>query len=339
MSITINEIAQKARVSTATVSMVLNNKPGISDATREKVLKIADELGYSVSPLKKTNYKNKGRLQLTIYRKHSKVVGDTPFFQTLIEGIESKARYYSYQLIIKYLSDSSDIDLLRKELKENSIDGMMILGTEMEEQDFVSFTEMDIPVLLLDSCFMNINANYVVIDNTGGLYKATKYLLDKGHREIGYLKSSIPIQNFRERYEGYLKALAEANLVPNSRYTIPLIPAMEGAYEDMVKALAKKTSLPTAFVADNDIIAFGAMKALKENNIKIPDDVSIVGFDDMPFCTVTEPKLTTINVDKNAFGQLAVENLVYMMENGKRAYWKTTLGVTLVERGSVRQIP
>jgi len=338
LGITINEIAQKANVSTATVSMVLNNKPGISDATREKVFKIAKELGYSLSPLKRANYRNQGKLQLAIYRKHSKVVSDTPFFHALIEGIESKSRHYSYQLIIKYLSDSSDIDAIQKEIKENSIDGMLLLGTEMEEQDFIKFTEMEIPFLLLDSYFMNINANYVVIDNVSGLYRATKYLLDRGHREIGYLKSSIPIQNFKERYEGYLKAMNEASLVPNSRHTISLLPTMDGAYEDMVKALSRKTHLPTAFVADNDIIAFGAMKALKESNIKIPEEVSIVGFDDMPFCTITDPKLTTINVDKNALGQLAVENLVYMMEREKMIFCKTTLGVTLVERDSVSSI-
>lgn len=338
LGITINEIAQKANVSTATVSMVLNNKPGISYATREKVIRIAEEFGYSLSPLKKANFKSKGKLQLAIYRKHSKVVSDTPFFQALIEGIESKSRYHSYQLIIKYLSDYSDIDVVQKEIKENLIDGMLLLGTEMEEQDFLKFSKMEIPILLVDSYFMDISANYVVIDNIGGLYKATKYLLSKGHKKIGYLKSSISIQNFQERYEGYSKALAESNLLPDNRYTITLLPTMDGAYEDMIKALSKKTHLPTAFVADNDIIALGAMKALKENNIKIPDDVSIVGFDDMPFCTITDPKLTTINVDKNALGQLAVENLIHMMNREKSIICKTTLGVTLVQRGSVNSI-
>jgi DNA-binding LacI/PurR family transcriptional regulator len=338
LGVKISEIAQRANVSTATVSMVLNNKPGISEATREKVIKIAKELGYSVPPFKKASHRNMGKIQLAIYRKHSKVVSDTPFFHALIEGIESKAGQYSYQLIIKYLSDDSDIDSIKKEIRDNSIDGMLLLGTEMEEKDFEKFVRMDVPVLLLDSCFMNINANYVVIDNVSGLYKATKYLLEKGHREIGYLKSSIPIQNFRERYEGYLKALAEANLTPNVKHTIPLLPTMDGAYEDMVRVLSRKPHLPTAFVADNDIIAFGAMKALKEFNVKIPDEVSIVGFDDMPFCTITEPKLTTINVDKNALGQLAVENLIYIMEREKRIFFKTTLGVTLVERDSVKTI-
>lgn len=338
LAVTINEIAQKANVSTATVSMVLNDKPGISQATREKVIKIAEEFGYTLSPLKKSSLKTKGKLQLTIYKKHSKVVSDTPFFQALIEGIESKSRHNTYQLIIKSISDRSDMGIIQKEIKENSIDGMLLLGTEMEEQDFKRFSKLDIPILLVDSFFININANYVVIDNLTGLYKATKFLIKNGHKQIGYLKSSVPIQNFRERYIGYRKALAEENLVHNDEHIIHLLSTMDGAYEDMKKALLNKTSLPTAFVSDNDIIAFGAMKALKENNIKIPDDVSIVGFDDMPFCTITDPNLTTINVDKNALGQLAVENLIQLIENKKRIFFKTTLGVTLVERDSVRTI-
>lgn len=338
MAVTINDIAQKANVSTATVSMVLNDKPGISQSTRERVVKIAEELGYSLSPLKRANLKNKGKLQLTIYKKHSKVVSDTPFFQALIEGIESKARHNSYQLIIKSISDRSDMELIQKEINENAIDGMLLLGTEMEEQDFKPFLSLHIPVLLVDSFFINVNANYVVIDNISGLYKATKVLLRNGHKEIGYLKSSVPIQNFKERYEGYCKALAEEGLVPNSEFVIPLLPTMDGAYLDMINILSYKKSLPTAFVADNDIIALGAMKALKENNIKIPDDVSIVGFDDMPFCTITDPNLTTINVDKNALGRLAVENLIQLIESRKRIFYKTTLGVTLVERESVTPI-
>jgi DNA-binding LacI/PurR family transcriptional regulator len=208
----------------------------------------------------------------------------------------------------------------------------------MEENDFEKFMSIDIPVLLLDSYFLNINANYVIIDNVSGVYKATKHLLEHGHRKIGYLKSSVTIQNFKERYEGYAKALFESGLTPDPAFTVDLLPTMDGAYEDMMRVLSGKLRLPTAFVADNDIIAFGAIKALKENNIKIPDDVSVVGFDDMPFCTIIEPKLTTINVDKNALGQLAVDSLIQMIDGKKRIFFKTALGVTLVQRDSVRTL-
>lgn len=338
MAITINEIAQKANVSSATVSMVLNNKPGISPATRERVFKIVEEFGYSLSPLKKATSKNKGNLQLAIYKKHAKVVSDTPFFQALIEGIESKARQNSYQLTIKYLDDNTNMEEVISGIRENAIDGMMLLGTELEEQDFMKFMPIEIPVLLVDSSFLDIPANYIVIDNISGVYTGTRHLLENGHKKIGYLKSSVSIQNFKERYEGYVKALAEAGMTPDPVMTIPLMPTMEGAYEDMLGVLSKKPHFASAYIADNDIIAFGAIKALKESGIRIPEDISIIGFDDMPFCTMIEPKLTTINVDKNALGQLAVENLINMMDRKKKIFFKTALGVTLVQRGSVKTL-
>lgn len=338
MSITVKEIARKANVSSATVSMILNNKPGISSETKQKVLKIVEEYGYSISPLKKTIPKRKGKLQLAIYKKHAMVVSDTPFFQALIEGIEHKARQNSFQLIIKYLSGNTDIDSVMADLKENAIDGMLILGTEMEEQDFRAFLQIDIPVLLLDSYFLNISANYVVIDNVSGVYMGTKHLLEAGHREIGYLKSSIAIQNFKQRYEGYAKALGEYGLAPDAQYTALLTPTMDGAYEDMLGFLSRKPRLPSAFLADNDIIALGAIKALKENSINVPDDVSIIGFDDMPYCTLIDPKLSTINVNKNIFGQLAVENLINMIERKTQYHYMTALGVTLIQRDSVKPL-
>jgi LacI family transcriptional regulator len=338
LSTTVKEIAIKANVSPATVSMILNNKPGISPETRERVLRIIEESGYSVSPLKKQTPKCKGRLLLAIYKKHSKVLGDTPFFQALIEGIEHKARHNSYQLTINYMSGSVDMDSLAANLQENVIDGVLLLGTEMEAQDFRNFLQLDIPLLLLDSYFMNISADYVVIDNASGVYRGTEHLLEAGHREIGYLKSSVPIQNFQERYEGYGKALAEHGLAPVPDFTVELQPSMDGSYEDMLRFLSRKPRLPSAFVADNDIIALGAIRALKENNIRIPEEISIIGFDDMPYCTLIEPRLSTIRVDKNILGQLAVENLIARIERKSGYHCRTALGVTLVQRESVKTL-
>lgn len=338
MAVTIKEIAEKANVSSATVSMVLNNKKGISSATRENVLKIVKDLGYSFSSNKKNSTSNRGNLQLTIFKKHSKVVSDTPFFQALTEGIESEARHNSYKLNITYMSRSANINDIKKDLKKNSIDGMLLLGTEMDEQDFIEFLDIDIPILFLDSNFININANYVVIDNISGAYKGTKHLLDNGHRNIGYLKSSISIQNFEERYEGYKKALDEAQITNSSNYIVSLMPTMNEAYKDMKKYLSGNPYLPTAYIADNDIIAMGAIKALKENSYKIPEDISIVGFDDMPFCTMIEPTLTTINVNKKIFGHLAIDNLIDIIERKKNYKLKTVLSVTLILRNSVMPI-
>jgi len=339
MSITIKEIAEKANVSTATVSMVINNKPGISSPTRNRVLSIVESFGYNISPLKNNLANNNGTIQLTIYKKHSQVVADTAFFESLISGIEKKARLNGYQLTIKSVSNQTlDNELIRADWNGHAADGILLLGTEMEQEDIFNVMKIDKPLLVLDACFLGIRANYVVIDNISGVFMGVSHLIENGHREIGYLKSSITIQNFLERYEGYVKAMTASNLEHDNHYTISLRPTIEGAYEDMLVYLSGKPKLPTAFSCDNDIIAFGAMKALKEAGFRIPEDVSLVGFDDMPFCTITEPALSTISVNKKMLGTIAVDNLISLMTSKKEYFTKTLLGVDLISRDSVLSI-
>jgi LacI family transcriptional regulator len=208
----------------------------------------------------------------------------------------------------------------------------------MEEEDFYILNRVNVPVILLDSNSLNINANYVVLDNVMGTYKASQYLIRMGHSKIGYLKSSIPIVNFNERYEGYRKALEENGMEIAKENTYLLMPSMDGAYKDMIEHLAKNPELPTAFVADNDLIAMGAVKAFKEKGIGIPERVSIIGFDDMPFCSMTEPTLTTIKVNKKEFGRMGVDNLIGIIEGKNKCFCKTVLGVDLVERNSVKDM-
>lgn len=339
MPITIREIAQEANVSTATVSMVMNNKPGISSPTRMKVLKIVEAHGYNVSPLKKEITRNSGIIQLTIHRKHSQVVSDTAFFEALIAGIESTASLSGYQLTIKsVLSQKLYADSICGGLNDDSIDGVLLLGTEMDSDDMIEAAKLNKPLLILDACFMGINANCVVIDNISGVYSAVQHLIENGHRKIGYLKSSIAIQNFLERYEGYLKVMSDSGLKCKHSYTIPLHPTMEGSFSDMMTYLSGNPELPTAFVSDNDIIAFGAMRAMKEAGLRIPQDISIVGFDDMPFCTISGPSLSTINVNKENLGKLAVENLTRIIDGENSYTTKTVLGVELVSRDSVLRL-
>jgi LacI family transcriptional regulator len=339
MSITIKEIAEMANVSTATVSMVINNKPGISTPTRKKVLSIVETCGYIISPLKNSLALNNGTIQLTIYKKYSQIATDTAFFEALIGGIESKTSLSGYQLTIKsVVGRNLDIDLIYSKGNGTARDGILLLGTEMKRDDMLRITKLDIPLLVVDACFMGINSNYVAIDNVSGVFMGVNHLIDNGHIKIGYLQSSIPMLNFLERYEGYEKALHMSGISCNYDYTVQLRPTIDGAYDDMSTYLSKNPKLPTAYFADNDVIAFGAIKALKEKSVRIPDDVSIVGFDDIPFCTVVEPALSTVSVNKKVLGEIAVENLINLMSNNYDYHSKTLLGVELISRDSVLSI-
>ncbi|MCL2462382.1 MAG: substrate-binding domain-containing protein [Defluviitaleaceae bacterium] len=334
---TIKEIAGKANVSLATVSMIVNNKPGVSAQTKEKVLKIMEESGYSI-PLVKS-IRKKGNIQLMIYRSHSKVVGDTPFFQELIEGIESKSQNNGYGFVIKYAyADSLNFLDFQREIINQNIDGILLLATEMDEATLRRFLEMKIPLVVVDAYFLGVPAEYVVINNVLGGYLATRRLLEAGHTEVGYLKSSYMIQNFNERFDGFTKALAEFKMTPDDNYILHLGPSAESSYENTLAYLEKGVKLPTAFFADNDLIAFGAMSAFKEKSIRIPEDVSIVGFDDMPLCAFSEPSLTTVRVNKQIFGEFAVQRLLEQIKDGRNNYFTSSLDVSLVQRNSVKTI-
>jgi len=167
--------------------------------------------------------------------------------------------------------------------------------------------------------------------------QAVKYLVDKGHEQIGYLKSSTIIYNFESRFKSYRESIAKHGLSFDVNHIIELEPTIEGAYRDMKKALLsiKKEDLPCSFIADNDIIALGAMNAMKEVGIEIPEEVSIIGIDDMPFCKLVSPQLSTIKVYKEEIGRHAVKMLVEQIENESECSKTVLVDTILIERESV----
>lgn len=339
MGLKIKDIAEAANVSASTVSLVLNNKPGISDETRQKVLKLVEEMGYSTNLLSKPAFNNQGNIRFMIYKKHGFVVSDTPFFSALMEGIDQETRNERYNLVVSYVNecDTNKSEMLRI-LAESSPDGIILLATEMLPDDLHTFNQLNIPFVALDNYFNMEKVDAIAISNIHGAYEATKYLIDMNHKKIGYLHSSIGINNFDQRKEGYTKALSDRDIKLNKKFIYCLEPTMEGAYNDMHKILQLKPSLPTALFADNDIIAFGAIKALKEHGLRIPEDISIIGFDDMPFCEMIEPALTTIKVNKQNMGMVAVRRLVEKIEADSEGYLKVEVGTELIIRRSVMNV-
>jgi len=190
-------------------------------------------------------------------------------------------------------------------------------------------------LLLLDSYFKSENLDTVIINNIEGVYKATCYLAELGHIDIGYLHSSVRINNFDQRMVGFKKAINHKGLKLNKNFIFCLESTIDGSYKNMFNILENKPELPTALFADNDIIAFGAIKAMKEFGIKIPQDVSVVGFDDMPFCEMIDPPLTTVMVYKQRMGMIALKRLVERIDEAPAETIKIEVNTTLIERKSV----
>ncbi len=241
-------------------------------------------------------------------------------------------------MIYNLTRDSADYEEQLQELCSDPSSALLVLATELEETEARRFEEAISPVVMLDNWYEKLHFNSVLIDNVDSASRAVRYLIEKGHRKIGHLKGSYGINNFSYREEGYARALRECGLPVDPEYTFALTPSMEGAYADMSSILQREPELPTAFFADNDMIALGAVRALQQNGYSVPEDVSVVGFDDLPFCAISSPPLTTIQVYNRELGCAAVRRLMEIAKYGATYCTKIQVESAFVERESVRDL-
>ncbi|MCD8191002.1 MAG: LacI family DNA-binding transcriptional regulator [Clostridiales bacterium] len=334
MAVTAKELAKELGISAAAVSMALNGKPGVSAATRRRVLELAEARGYDMTKTAAERPQNEvGTIALVVYRKHGAVLTDTPFFFEVISGIETACAEAHYSLNVQYLNADTPIEAQFRRLPYCG--GMILLATEMKKGDFAPFAKLKLPLVVLDTYYENLPYDCVLINNFQGAFTAADYIMRKTHAQAGYLRSSYPIGNFDERADGFFKAVRENGYSASRSQVLSLAPSMDGAYHDM-KHLLEQGEIPArCYFADNDLIAAGAMKALKELGYLIPQQVAVIGFDDMPVCSYTEPTLSTVQVPKQYMGQQAVLRLLHVMQTGDRCRVKLEVNTRLVKRGSV----
>lgn len=336
MKITAKELAAKLNLSAAAVSIALNGKPGVSTETRKLVLDAAEKYGYDftrISEKKRTS----GTVYFCIYKKHGAVVGDTPFFSEVSEGIAEGCKREEYRLKITYLYEDGELAREIEEIQFSDCVGMILLGTEMTGEDYKHFSHLPFPVILLDTSMEGVSCDCVLMDNVLGAFQAASFLIKHTGKQPGYLHSFYPISNFNEREEGFFKAVHTHGLSASGCVVHRLPPSVDGACTDMLDLLKKGTPTASAYFADNDWIAIGAVKAFKKMGYRIPEDVSIIGFDDVPFCTVIEPSLTTVHVHKHSMGEIAVSRLVKRLTEPNTPPAKIRLGTELVLRRSVKR--
>lgn len=308
---TIKDIAAKAGVSITTVSRVLNMKEeGMSQKTREKVLKVIEEMNYTPNHFARGLITNKSRLLGLIVPNIN-----NPFFPELCRGAEDEANLNEYSLIIC----NSDDDATKEEsylrlLSQQQVDGILLssrgdfpsLSTEQLEQS-------KIPFVLLDRGGKSVKHNGVFINNEQGGYLAGRHLIDLGHRRIACVTGSAELQNVSDRVSGFRRALKEEDIdLPESRIIYGDF-HMESAYIQSKKFLAETDV--TAIFACNDLMACGVYRAAYETGLKIPKDLSIIGFDDISLVSALIPQLTTIRQDIYEMGRRAVKILLENINN------------------------
>ncbi len=330
MGVTIRDIAKKANISAATVSLVLNNKNGVSEQTRNHVLEIIDKYNYRP---KKRLKKEELNIALLKYRVHGMAIEENQgFITSILDNIEHECRALSYKTINRNCSAEQMASCI-EEINSEEIDGVIAIGTELAQKDYNCFFKFRPPVIVVDNSMVNYPFDSITMDNANIMREAVLHLYALGHRQIGYLKSSRPISNLDERYKGYLSIMKELGLpLPKP---ILLTPTLNGAYTDMTKHLSGERSLKeSAVVADNDSVAIGAQKALIEAGFKLPNDLSIVGVDDIPFSSVTTPSLTTMRISRSAMGALAVDLMRNRIEHPGWPAMRFKISGSLIVRNS-----
>jgi LacI family transcriptional regulator len=331
--VSMNSIAKRLGISKNTVSLSLRGMPGISAHTRKLVLDTAAELGYQYKP--SGGQEESARNLCLVVPKSAQNSSD--FFSLIQMGIEDEAKKNNMNTILHYYDENDDEFKTPLCIKDKIVSGIITLG-RVSENTVEALSAYELPIVMADNYFNNLEVDCVLTDNHNGGYIATEFLIGKGHTQIGFFGNIDESISFYDRYMGYRKAIESRGLKVNENIA-PLIFDEIGTSDEAViklKQLMSKRSFPTAFVCRNDASAIILYKALKQMNISIPGQVSVIGFDDISSAVDVSPELTTMRVNKEWMGRKAVMKLLARLIEHDGVAEKLLLAAELVERDSVR---
>jgi len=310
--VTIKDIAEKVGVAPSTVSRALNNKGRMSKGTREKILKVARELDYYPNMNAKGLATNKtGNIGLIIDKRHAPI--NFSFYGPVVEGLEAEASKHGYYLVLSTFA----LDEPPRCVKERRVDGLILMGCDLPGELILSLKD-EIPLVLVDNHLDGVDS--VAADNVGGAYEAVKHLIRLGHQRIGFITERFRNLSFWERFEGYKLALKDHGLTVDEDLVAEGIMGDYG-YEAMRKLLSgryrglKGDPKFTAVFAANDAVAVGALRAIREAGLKVPDDIALVGFDDGSLAPHADPPLTSVKVFRKRMGKVAARRLLELIED------------------------
>ncbi|RPJ49741.1 MAG: LacI family transcriptional regulator, partial [Acidobacteria bacterium] len=310
--VSIKDIARVAQVSHPTVSRALRHSPLVNPETAEKIRQIADTMGYRANAVARGLVTKKtwtiGAVVTTIA---------DPFIGEVASGVEELANDNGYSVILANCNADPDRELRVVRLfEERRVDGILILSSRVGALYMPLLSELRVPIVLINSHHPDQFAHSVMIDNLGGSLAAVQHLIQLGHRRIAYLGEQYGLQSDTERYAGYRQALVLADFP----FTPELVVHANGKAEGSLPAMNRLLALdnpPTAVFCYNDLTAIGALRAIRLHGLRVPDDISVVGFDDLAIASYTDPPLTTVRQPKQQMGRMAVEILCNLISGAQ----------------------
>jgi LacI family transcriptional regulator len=339
MGVRIVDIAKAAGVSPASVSLALNDRAGVADETRERIKSVARKLAYRgprSAPAAAVSdtlcFLHVARHGQTINRDHDVFIAD------YIEGLGQGARAAQLNLEIVTFKKRPVEEIVRA-ARRTAAAGIVVLGTELTAAEVEAFALVRKPLVFLDTYYDFLPYDFVDMNNHDAVFAIVSHLHALGHSKIGMVTSAVETRNVKLREECFVKSLAHLGLPFEPRYLFSVGLTFHRAYEDMRALLRGGPKLPSALFCGNDTVACGCLRALVRHGVRVPDDVSLVGFDDLPLSAVVDPPLTTMEVSKAEIGRMAVHLLLTRIHSEAHAPpVKVLVGGRLVERESVKDL-
>lgn len=312
---TLAQLAARLNVSPASVSIVRQGRPGVSDATRRRIQSALKANGYSYLPYTPEQSAPTGKPDgspqyirlLKYYRSALLTDKNEGFVDAIIDAIDAVARTRNYTLVFSSLS-SDEFDQRLPELAADSCIGLLVIATEMECAEIEKLRILRVPIVVLDCDHPALPFSSVTMNNRDLAYAAVAQLRMLG--EVGYLCSSIRTGNFKARGNGYREALHDFGLPEREELCFSVTPGLNAACEDMNRLLDAGRKLPPALFADNDVIAIGAMRAMQAHGYQLPQDVNIIGVDNTMLSQICIPALSSIQISCAALGEQAIQLLL-----------------------------
>lgn len=333
---TIKDVARVAGVSIATVSFVLNRRPGqvITERVRRRVWKAAEDLNYHPSAAAAGLARKRTHNLVIVFYRNDQIVSNQ-FYSFVIQGAIKEASRREYNLLFSYLANAYDgYGCLPQAIREKNAEGALFMN-EVEPRLIRDIQARGVPVVAVDHHPQLADVHALEIDNVEGARRATEHLLGLGHRDIVCLAASLDRPSIAQRAAGFRDALQEHGLGfdPVAHLATAKALTFEGGYAKTRELLSRRRR-PSAIFGVNDELAAGILRAAHELGLRVPRDLSVVGFDDITMSNYTDPPLTTVGVEKERLGSRATERLIELVENPDGPASREVVPVALVERRS-----
>ncbi len=334
--VSIRDIAAETGYSPATVSNVLNEKGNVGAKATGIVLEAVKRLGYRrVSQL--------DRVIFAVGRVNGRIVDESPFHAGVYAGIERAAKRLGLapSMVTLDLSNPRSRKKNIEELERASTAGVVLLASEMvDDEEYALFEGFELPLVIVDGWSDKMPFDCVTIANEAAAYRATALLAENGHERLGYIGSNFRIKNFPQRARGFMHVLADMWISFDEKNRIFVDPSPELAVGQILDWLNSRPreELPTGIFCDNDPIAASLIQALNQSGLRVPDDVSVMGFGDERLCQLVQPPLSSVHVPRHEMGEMAVRRLMEQTTDPHHASCVTMLHTNIVSRASIKRL-